>query len=272
MVVFIIPASLPRRIRSMRFTNWLSVGCVIYVAAMCVTFSSLGKGAAPHSDHGKGVSFFPPHSPLKMLTTVPVVIFAFTCHQNAFSVASELKNRTLAKLDLIVAIAISLSLVLYMTTALAGYLQFGSSADVDMLNSYDSSWIAVRFGKLFVTMSVIFSFPMQCHPFRRSFGALCSCNHEISTHQERKIFRVSTMIFFISTASTALLVKDLGIVFQLIGTICSNTLCYIAPPAIYLGISRATDNNRIMRTLAWSLLLLGLLILPMSLTAIWLTK
>eukprot|EP01068_Selenidium_serpulae_P002911 Selendium_serpulae@DN2758_c0_g1_i2.p1 len=271
MIFLIIPASLPKRIRSTRFTNWVSVGCVAYVAVMAVVLCALNEGAVlkcQATDIMSNVSLMPQGTLPEIASTIPVFIFAFTCHQNAFSVASELKGRTMHRLVISLSSAVVLSLTLYFITALAGYIQFGHCVGADVLNSYDSSLMVVRIGKILVAVSVIFSFPLQCHPFRNSFAVVCCGNRELSEEQDRKMYRISTTVFFAATTCVALAVRNLGILFELVGVICSNTLCYIAPSILYIKMFSSPEERNVTWFCSWALLGLGLVVLPVCLGCI----
>eukprot|EP00923_Selenidium_pygospionis_P053821 GHVN01093772.1.p1 GENE.GHVN01093772.1~~GHVN01093772.1.p1 ORF type:complete len:475 (-),score=31.77 GHVN01093772.1:445-1869(-) len=299
--VFIVPASLPKRIRSMRFTNWLSVGCVLYVAVLAVILSVRNEGSVDvPPDEVSATDMFKPgssliHLPypnnlthltqavtwtpnglyphaglLNIMTTVPVFIFAFTCHQNALSVAGELRKPSMLKINLIICLAVFISFLLYGTTAVAGYFQFGSHIQPDLLNSYDSKWRSIRFGKLLVALSVVFSFPMQCHPFRRSLSVVYSTDSYGNSNGETsiKFHRWSTALFIMLTTTIAIFVTNLGLVFELVGAVCSNTLCYIAPPLLYLRIVPAIEDTKKFRAAVGALLIVGLIVLPLSLFGI----
>eukprot|EP00923_Selenidium_pygospionis_P053820 GHVN01093771.1.p1 GENE.GHVN01093771.1~~GHVN01093771.1.p1 ORF type:complete len:448 (-),score=29.32 GHVN01093771.1:318-1661(-) len=272
--VFIVPASLPKRIRSMRFTNWLSVGCVLYVAVLAVILSVRNEGSVDVPPD-EAVTWTPnglyPHAGLlNIMTTVPVFIFAFTCHQNALSVAGELRKPSMLKINLIICLAVFISFLLYGTTAVAGYFQFGSHIQPDLLNSYDSKWRSIRFGKLLVALSVVFSFPMQCHPFRRSLSVVYSTDSYGNSNGETsiKFHRWSTALFIMLTTTIAIFVTNLGLVFELVGAVCSNTLCYIAPPLLYLRIVPAIEDTKKFRAAVGALLIVGLIVLPLSLFGI----
>ena len=68
--------------------------------------------------------------------TLTVYIFAFTCHQNIFSVCNEVRNFSLPKVNKVIGISIGSSGVIYIVVACAGYATYGPEVASDILVSY----------------------------------------------------------------------------------------------------------------------------------------
>ena len=51
---------------------------------------------------------------------IPIYIFGFTCHQNAFTIANELKNNTQSRLDRVVIFSILICAAVYCIVSYAG--------------------------------------------------------------------------------------------------------------------------------------------------------
>jgi len=157
------------------------------------------------------------------------------------------------------------ALLCYLVVGVCGYWEFGNNVTTDILRSYPMTSVVVWCGEILMLLSVIFSFPLQCHPFRRSITVIFfkSCDRT----REKEVLRYETLAFLVSTTAIAMMVKDLGIVFELVGTVGSNTICYIMPPLLYIHHFKS-DGWTLVRTLALGLLMIGIVIIPTCLYAV----
>ena len=68
----------------------------------------------------------------KTLANMSIFIFAFTCHQNIFSVVSELNPSTMYRIDKVVVLSIGSALLLYLIVAWCGYFTYGDEVQVSV--------------------------------------------------------------------------------------------------------------------------------------------
>ncbi|KAF7456988.1 Transmembrane amino acid transporter protein [Cryptosporidium felis] len=274
-VFFIAPASFPHKLKSMKYTNWLSVFCIFYVVAV-VFFRLIYGSTTLHSGTEQqpaflsgNVDYFSTFNLLKTLETFPILIFAFTCQQNIFTVSNELHNRTLNRLSKIIVISVGTAVILYSIIGVSGCLLFGrliNKANILELFKYNS--IDIFLGKFFIAVSMVFSFPIQCHPCRRSLSILLySGVTEMEPKTEKRVLNIITVFILVITTSCALFFTNLGLAYELIGAICSNTTALIIPSLLYIK-AFAHEGFTLKRLLAYMLFILAILILILCLSAI----
>ncbi|GMH64328.1 hypothetical protein TrRE_jg4557, partial [Triparma retinervis] len=105
------------------------------------------------------------------LTKLSTFVFAYTCHQNIFSVCNEISDRSQRAIDAVIATAISAGLALYLVVAWAGYETFGDYVQNDILKNYPKNALVTTM-RVFVALLVIFSYPLQLDPSRRCLTTL----------------------------------------------------------------------------------------------------
>lgn len=183
----------------------------------------------------RDIHMWPPDG-IGVLKAIPVFVFAFTCHQNLFPVANELVDPSVKRLDVVTSSAIGTAAIAYLPIMVFGYLAYGSLVHNPVLENLPVGSSAVRVAQTCLFFSAVFCYPNQLHPCRRSIMVLLEAYHgEALSYGGEKVFRrVVTTILLLGSAGIALLVDNLSIVFQLIGGVASNTICYLVPTLLYL--------------------------------------
>eukprot|EP01032_Pedospumella_encystans_P014512 gene14512-16659_t len=100
------------------------------------------------------------------LKAMPIFVFGFTCQQNAFAVCNEMRNITIGRVNISIVGSIATTLMFYLVLAGVGYATFGSLVENDILVSYPTNYFT-SIARVFISLLVLLSYPMQCHPARR---------------------------------------------------------------------------------------------------------
>merc|ERR1712100_626382 len=101
-------------------------------------------------------------------------------------------------------------------------------------------------------------------------GSIAGKTFEYPTKSERWLRRGLTTFILAGTVTIATLVDDLGIVFEIVGTVGSNTICYIMPAFLYIKTFRGKPHSSSWKmSLALIQLCVGLAVLPTCLFAIF---
>merc|ERR1719375_2440683 len=276
-VLTVAPVAYRRRIGKTRFTNWLSLSGIMFVWGLLMFYCFGNLIADVQIPHQKGDSIGDrtsagPKSAVDVLTTLPVFIFCFTCHQNMFPVANEIQNPSIRRLGLVGASAVVTAVSLYGACIVLGYSVFGHDTKDNFLLALPQNDV-VRAGGILMALSNALSFPLQSHPCRKSLTVLftsCGVSYEYPQVGERWLRRLLTTIIILGTVTVSTLVKDLGIVFEIVGTVGSNTICYIMPAILYIyTFSGKADSSKLRFRLAILQLCIGLIVLPTCLFSIF---
>jgi len=224
-IVLCLPLSLLQSINSLRFTSYIALGSVVYVLVLVlVYFIKLENGISLTTLKSW------PSSPESFFSNIPIFIFAFTCHQNLFSIQNEMSGKR-EKVRPVIVISVLISLFVYILLGYCGYLTYKDKVKDNIIDNLpqDTPVTLCRFA---VTILVVFSYPLQIHPCRTSILNLVGV---ITPRAKSKVVTyITTIILCTITYTVAFFVDDLGIVFNIVGASGSVTLCYILPGAFYV--------------------------------------
>ncbi|KAF9193256.1 hypothetical protein BGZ51_003775 [Haplosporangium sp. Z 767] len=154
------PLSFLKKLDSLKATSALALTAVVYLVVIVIYYYINPEQELPSGDEIRRVRFSS-----DFLTTLPVFVFAFTCHQNIFSVYNELTDNGQSMLNRIIASSIGSAVVIYHTIGILGYLTFGNIVGSNIIQMYNDSML-VTVGRIAIVILVLFSFPLQCHPCR----------------------------------------------------------------------------------------------------------
>jgi amino acid permease len=150
-------------------------------------------------------------------------------------VANELIDLTVKRLDIVTTSAIGTAVIAYLPIMLLGYFAYGSSVHNPVLQSLPENR-PVQLAQVCLFFCAVFCYPNQLHPCRRSIMVLFEARQgePLSYEGEKKFRRIVTTLLLLCSSGIALVVDNLSIVFELIGGIASNTICYLVPTLLYM--------------------------------------
>lgn len=165
-LLFIIPLSFPKRLDSLKYTSLVALVAIGYLIILVVYHF-----AADEIPNKGDIRFITWEGPVAALSSLPVVIFAYTCHQNMFSILNEIKDNSPASVVTVIGSSIGSAASVYILVAITGYLTFGSDVKGNIVGMYPQS-IASTIAKAAIVALVTFSIPLQIHPCRASVDAV----------------------------------------------------------------------------------------------------
>eukprot|EP00929_Paragymnodinium_shiwhaense_P009480 TRINITY_DN113660_c0_g1_i1.p1 TRINITY_DN113660_c0_g1~~TRINITY_DN113660_c0_g1_i1.p1 ORF type:complete len:615 (+),score=87.04 TRINITY_DN113660_c0_g1_i1:115-1959(+) len=258
-----------KRLVTAWITNSISLMFFAYICVLIVVETSLMIWSTGPPAMNPTVKTWP-SSALSVCQAIPVFIFAYTCHQNLFPVANEIVEPSVKRLDKVTTSAIGTAVLAYVPIMLLGYCAYGKNVQNPILLDLPHNQPS-RLARLFLFFSAVFCYPNQLHPCRRSIQVLVEASRggRILSYDGEKLFRrVCTTLLLAGSCIVAILVDDLSVVFELVGGIASNTICYLAPTLLYLRLF--ADNKNWKWFAAVVQLLAGCVILPCSLAGVFL--
>lgn len=248
-----VPLSFLRNLDSLKYSSILGLAAIAYMSLLVIFHFFLGDAYVPGERH------LAPQSAWGVFSTFSIIVFAFTGHQNMFSIINEASDRSLQGLTSLVASAILASSGLFVAVGLAGYLTFGDSVSGNIILLYSHSWSAT-FGKLCIVFMVLFSFPLMLHPARISvnniYQWLVRREEEAEIDDEtpllesqsrsppiEKTFVPLTVILLVVGYILAVSVKSFALVLAVVGATGSTAISFILPGLFgYKLIGSELDN------------------------------
>ncbi|KAI3004112.1 hypothetical protein CBS147346_5102 [Aspergillus niger] len=264
-MLIVIPLSYLRRLDSLKYTSIAALVSMAYLVVLVVYHFVKGDTM---EDRGP-VRVIHWAGPVPTLSSLPVIVFAFTCHQNMFSILNEIGNNSHFRTTGVVLASIGSSAATYILVAITGYLSFGNSVGGNIVSMYPPGlWATI--GRAAIVMLVMFSYPLQCHPCRASVDAVLrwrpksSSNSDTSPHRNPLLgqrggrtaepmsdlrFSIITTTILVLSYIVAMTVSSLEAVLAYVGSTGSTSISFILPGLFYYKISSpdSPHHQRLMK-------------------------
>lgn len=168
-MLFVAPLLFLRKLDSLKYTSIVALFSVLYLIVLVVGHCIAGDTMSQDIH----VDWIGPISWQKTLSSFPIFVFAYTCHQNMFAIINELSGDIGAgsktrQSNHVIRNAIATACGSYLIVALAGYLTFGDLVNGNIITMYPRKSLTSLVGRLCIVVMVSLSFPLQCHPCRGS--------------------------------------------------------------------------------------------------------
>uniref|UniRef100_A0A665V8H1 Sodium-coupled neutral amino acid transporter 4-like n=1 Tax=Echeneis naucrates TaxID=173247 RepID=A0A665V8H1_ECHNA len=199
--------------------------------------------------------------------TVPILAFAFVCHPEVLPIYSELKDRSRRKMQSVSNLSILAMLVMYMLSALFGYLTFYDNVEAELLHTFtkvykfDTMLLLVR---LAVLTAVTLTVPIVLFPIRSSITTLLFSGREFSWTRHMLIAAAilafnNMLVIFVPT------IRD---IFGFIGSSAATMLIFILPAAFYIRLVKSLPFRSWQKIGATIFLVVGIIFMIGSLSLI----
>ncbi|XP_075932410.1 sodium-coupled neutral amino acid transporter 4 [Anarhichas minor] len=229
--------------------------------------SSTGVHVAPHPDDEEMCT--PKYFVFNSQTayTVPILAFAFVCHPEVLPIYSELKDRSRKKMQNVSNLSILTMLIMYMLSALFGYLTFYENVEAELLHTFtkvykfDTMLLLVR---LAVLTAVTLTVPIVLFPIRSSITTLLFSGREFSWIRHMLIAAAilafnNLLVIFVPT------IRD---IFGFIGSSAATMLIFILPAAFYIRLVKSVPFRSPQKIGATIFLIVGVIFMIVSLSLI----
>lgn len=181
----VIPLAFLKRLDSLKYTSVIALTSIGYLIILVVAHFVKGDTKA---DRGP-IHYFQWQGIVPTLSSFPVIVFGYTCHQNVFPAAfclwcppltislqmfailNEIGNNSHFRTTSAVIASIGTSGFTYILVAVTGYLSFGDKVGGNIVSMYPQSFSATV-ARAAIVVLVMFSYPLQVHPCRASIDAV----------------------------------------------------------------------------------------------------
>lgn len=262
----IIPLAFLKQLNSLRFTSLLALGTVCYLLGLVVAFFFL--------EEADPIGVEPAFFDTGIFSVLTIFVFGFTCHQNIFSIYNELIDPTPRRINGVIFVSVGICLGVYFIVALLGYFTYGNVVEDNIINNYPVDDISVTIGRIFISILVAFSYPLQTHPSRICLDNLYRVvvgewmKKEVGPQTTAR-YLVETGFLVVGTFVIGLTVSDLAVMLALVGATGSTTMCYILPGLFYLKMEKNSPWS-LTKLFAAILSITGVFIMPTAIVFIFL--
>lgn len=266
MVLFLAPLCVLDKIDSLSTTSAASVALavVFVIVAFFVAFIKLveGKIEAPRltPDFGSKKAI------LDLLVVIPIMSNAYVCHFNVQPIYNELEEPSPKKMNKVGRLTTVLCVMIYTSTAIAGYLLFGNDTESDVLTNFDKP-LGIRFStaltyivRVGYVLHLVLVFPVIHFSLRQTVDALAfDGSAPLSESRKRCLALTFVLLALVYLGST--MIPSIWTAFKFTGATTAVSLGFTFPALIALRLSsQGPGLTSRERFLAWLMLSLAIMV------------
>ncbi|XP_047430563.1 sodium-coupled neutral amino acid transporter 2-like isoform X1 [Mugil cephalus] len=196
----------------------------------------------------------------KTVYAVPILTFAFVCHPAILPMYEELKDRSHKKMQNVANVSILAMFIMYLLTALFGYLTFNDKVGPELLYTYANIYkfdVLLLIVRLAVLTAVTLTVPVVLFPLRTSINHLLFASKEFSWLRHIII----TVVLLGGTNLLVIFVPNIRDIFGLIGATAAAMLIFILPSAFYIKLVKKESMKSVQKIGATLFLMCGILVM-----------
>ena len=266
-MLVVIPFSFLRRLDSLKYTSVIALISIGYLVVL-VVYHFAAHDTLPDGHYQTPIRIFKWAGPVAALSSFPVIVFAYTCHQNMFSILNEIKDNSHFRTTAVLLASNGTAASIYILVAITGYLSFGNEIGGNIVAQY-APQVSTTIGQAMIVVLVMFSYPLQVHPCRASVDAvlkwrpsaklrsrlthsrtpssvdsspprdvpLLQPGKKRNTELSETRFAAITTVIVILSYIVAMTVSSLEAVLAYVGSTGSTSISFILPGLFYYKIS-----------------------------------
>lgn len=183
---------------------------------------------------------------MDLLVVIPIMTNAYICHYNVQPIYNELEGRSPQKMNRVGRITTVLCITVYASTAISGYLLFGSDTEADVLTNFDTD-LGIPFSsaldyivRVGYVIHLVLVFPVVHFSLRHTVDAMVfKGSAPLSESRKRSLALTAVLLGLIYFGST--MVPNIWTAFKFTGATAAVSLGFIFPSLIALRLSHRGD-------------------------------
>jgi sodium-coupled neutral amino acid transporter 11 len=243
-----LPLSMMRDISQLACTSALSVTADVILVIVLVIEAPIQRSVSQAGGLGNVLS----ENVIKqgLFVGLGVLSTAMACQHSAFLISGTLEDPTASRWAIVTKQSLLVAGSLSLTFAVMGYLGYLDETQGDILRNFDPESTAVNAGRILLAITMIFTYPMESFVCRHVLMQLVFSGDMDNTSvgsngesiPESKFLgclgRRETWTFYLYLAALipAILLRDIGPVLSITGSLGASSVAYIAPGLAYLGL------------------------------------
>ncbi|XP_040573260.1 sodium-coupled neutral amino acid transporter 7 isoform X2 [Lepeophtheirus salmonis] len=209
-VLFILPMCFSKKIDFLSIPSTLGVIAILYIVCLVIYEYYFGD-----YKHGKIKTH--PDSWMDVFLVVPVICFGYQCHVSVIPIYSCMKQRNIKNFTISSFSAIAICCFCYTGAAGWGYYTFGSLVQPDILLMYDASDPKILMANIAMALKTITTYPILLFCGREAIISVIF--H--SGGGTRLVSSIISLIWFVLSLLSALLIPDIDLVIKALGSLAS---------------------------------------------------
>ncbi|XP_039657758.1 sodium-coupled neutral amino acid transporter 3-like isoform X2 [Perca fluviatilis] len=249
-ILIILPLAMMKQLGYLGYTSGFSLSCMVFFLISVIykkfnipcPLDNENHNMTPNAHYHTATNGTDDFCEAKLFTTnsqtaytIPILAFAFVCHPEVLPIYTELRDATKKRMQAVANISILAMFVMYLLTALFGYLTFYGAVESELLHTYsqvDTLDVLVLCVRLAVLVAVTLTVPVVLFPIRRALLQILFPAKPFNWLVHIAIafcliFVVNLLVIFVPS------IRD---IFGLIGATSAPSLIFILPGTFYVRI------------------------------------
>ncbi|XP_037336828.2 sodium-coupled neutral amino acid transporter 3-like [Pungitius pungitius] len=243
----ILPLALMKHLGYLGYTSGFSLSCMVFFL-ISVVYKKFNTPCPLEDDHHNVTPAALDHAVLnatceaKLFTlnpqtayTIPILAFAFVCHPEVLPIYTELRDATKKRMQSVANVSILAMFLMYLLTALFGYLTFYDRVESELLHTYSQGGsldVLLLCVRVAVLVAVTLTVPVVLFPIRRALLQILFPEKPFSWLVHIGI--AFGLIFVVNILVIS--VPSIQDIFGLIGATSAPSLIFILPGIFYIRI------------------------------------
>ncbi|XP_063792094.1 sodium-coupled neutral amino acid transporter 5 [Pseudophryne corroboree] len=260
-ILIILPLALMKHLGYLGYTSGFSLTCMVFFLCAVIYKKTvipcpLNGTSTEHvgTVYTNGYNTTEDACTAKLFTintqtaySIPIVAFAFVCHPEVLPIYTELRRATKTRMQNVANVSILAMFVMYLMTAVFGYLTFYGDVEPEMLHTYikvdplDRIMLCVR---LAVLVAVTLTVPVVLFPIRRAIQQLLCPGQDFRWWRHILI----AVCLLIVVNLLVIFIPNIRDIFGVIGATSAPSLIFILPSIFYLRIVPNEKEPLLSRT------------------------
>jgi len=216
-----LPLSLNKRLESLAKWSLVAMAGVVVVGIVVIV---RGVSVDKPWNRGNAGNF----AGTRFIQSIGVMAFAYVCHHNTFLIYASLKDASVEKFAKVTHISIGTALIMMVVIGIGGYLPFGDATCANVLENFSEEDDAINVARFFYGITIMLTYPIECFVAREvledSFSMFAGHGKTRELHHNLLTIGISLTVMII-----AIILNDLGLVFELNGVFNATLLAFVLP-------------------------------------------
>lgn len=243
-ICIILPLALMKQLGYLGYTSGFSLSCMVFflISVIYKKFNIPCPLEDHHNFSHTHLNVTDDFCEAKMFTinsqtayTIPILAFAFVCHPEVLPIYTELRDASKKRMQNVANISILAMFIMYLLTAIFGYLTFYSAVESELLHTYvrvDPLDVLILCVRLAVLVAVTLTVPVVLFPIRRAVLQILFPDKPF--HWARHVLIAFSLLFLVNLL--VIFVPSIRDIFGIIGATSAPSLIFILPGIFYIRI------------------------------------
>lgn len=258
-LLIVFPLSSQRDMADLAKTSSLSAVCYLCLVLYVAVCSPVASTVQSNGGWKQAITIIHPET---FFSGFGVLTFAFVCQHAAFIMAGSLERPTKERWAKVTHVSLAFAGTLAVICGATGYLGFLDDTDGNILVNMATlnSQLTLQINKVAQAMLLLcmfFVYPMDAFVLRhvsmvlifKGRAAHGGIDHLVLARSDRRI--LLTFALYLLTLLPALLLKNLGAVLSITGSVAGSALSFIGPGASYLAVHGAEFKKLVNSKWTW---------------------